>query len=75
MADNKSLTNLSDEEAKEFHSIFMQSFLIFVAVAVVAHVLSWAWRPWIPGSEGYGSVVEGAQSVAAAVQQIAPFVA
>nr|P80104.1 RecName: Full=Light-harvesting protein B800/850/890 beta-1 chain; AltName: Full=Antenna pigment protein beta-1 chain; AltName: Full=EHA-beta-1 [Halorhodospira halophila SL1] len=53
-ADNMSLTGLSDEEAKEFHSIFMQSFLIFTAVAVVAHFLAWAWRPWIPGAEGYG---------------------
>ncbi|ABM62178.1 MULTISPECIES: light-harvesting antenna LH1, beta subunit [Halorhodospira] len=72
MADNMSLTGLSDEEAKEFHSIFMQSFLIFTAVAVVAHFLAWAWRPWIPGAEGYGSVIEGVHNVTAAVSQIAP---
>ncbi len=74
MADNMSLTGLSEEEAKEFHSIFSQSYLIFTAVAVVAHLLAWAWRPWIPSAEGYGSVIEGAHSVAAAIQQVAPLI-
>ncbi|MCS6987817.1 MAG: light-harvesting antenna LH1, beta subunit [Sphingomonadaceae bacterium] len=44
---------LTDQEAKEFHGIFMTSFLIFTAVAVVAHILVWSWKPWIPGVEGY----------------------
>ncbi len=48
-----SLSGLSENEAKEFHKIFVRSFLIFVAVAVVAHVLAWMWRPWLPGVNGY----------------------
>ncbi len=44
--DNRSLSGLTDGEAKEFHEIFMRSFLGFTAVAVVAHILAWAWRPW-----------------------------
>ncbi|WP_442681079.1 light-harvesting antenna LH1, beta subunit [Sphingomonas sp. ASY06-1R] len=40
-------TYLTPEEAKEFHKIFMISFLIFTAVAIVAHVLVWNWRPWL----------------------------
>jgi light-harvesting complex 1 beta chain len=40
------LSGLTDTEAKEFHSIFVTSFAIFTAVAVVAHVLVWMWKPW-----------------------------
>ena len=48
MADERqSLTGLTEHEAKEFHSIFVQSFLIFTAIAVVAHFLVWMWRPWL----------------------------
>ena len=47
-------SGLSEAEAKEFHKIFVTSFLIFTAVAVVAHVLAWMWRPWLPGVNGYG---------------------
>jgi light-harvesting complex 1 beta chain len=55
MADEaKSLSGLTEEQAKEFHKIFVTSFLIFTAVAVVAHVLAWMWRPWLPGVNGYG---------------------
>jgi len=42
-----SLSGLTEEEAKEFHKIFVSSFLGFTAVAVVAHILVWAWRPWL----------------------------
>jgi light-harvesting complex 1 beta chain len=48
MADPKmSLSGLSEDEAKEFHGIFVSSFLAFTAVAVVAHILAWMWRPWL----------------------------
>ena len=56
------LTGLSDAEAQEFHKIFMQSFIGFVAVAFVAHILVWLWRPWLPGEEGY-AMIEGAKHV------------
>lgn len=48
MANEKSsLSGLTEDEAKEFHGIFVSSFLAFTAVAVVAHILAWAWRPWL----------------------------
>ena len=42
MADGRhgSLSGLSDQEAKEFHGIFMTSFIIFTLIAVVAHFLA-----------------------------------
>ncbi|WP_404379788.1 light-harvesting antenna LH1, beta subunit [Caenispirillum salinarum] len=59
-----SISGLTEGEAKEFHGIFMTSFLIFTGVAVVAHILAWIWRPWLPGEQGYDtSMVETVQSV------------
>jgi light-harvesting complex 1 beta chain len=59
-----SLSGLTESEAREFHSIFMTSFLLFVAVAVVAHVLAWMWRPWLPGPGGYKASLESATQLA-----------
>ena len=57
-------SGLTEGEAKEFHSIFVTSFLIFVGVAVVAHILAWLWRPWLPGPSGYTtSMLDGVHAV------------
>ena len=47
MADGKSLSGLTESKAKEFHSIFVSSFIVFTLIAVVAHFLVWQWRPWL----------------------------
>jgi light-harvesting complex 1 beta chain len=47
MADKSSLSGLTDQEAKEFHGIFLSSFIGFTIIAIVAHVLVWNWRPWL----------------------------
>lgn len=67
-----SLSGLTEPEAKEFHKIFMQSFMVFVGVAIVAHILAWLWRPWLPGEEGYSALIDGVQTAAVA---LAPFIA
>jgi light-harvesting complex 1 beta chain len=41
-----SLSGLTREEAQEFHSLYVTSFLIFTAIAIVAHFLVWQWQPW-----------------------------
>ena len=46
---------LTEAEAKEFHGMFLTSFIAFTLVAIVAHFLAWQWRPWIPGPNGYES--------------------
>ena len=48
-----SSSGLTDSEAREFHSIFVTSFIVFTAIAIVAHFLVWQWRPWLPGPGGY----------------------
>ncbi len=60
-ADNRggSLSGLTDQEAKEFHGIFMTSFIIFTVIAIIAHFLVWQWRPWLPGPQGYASLMDG----------------
>ena len=61
--DRSSLSGLTEAEAKEFHSLFVSSFVIFTVIAIVAHMLVWMWRPWIPGPKGY-AMLDGATSLA-----------
>jgi light-harvesting complex 1 beta chain len=42
-----SISGLTDEEAQEFHQYWTQGFVGFTAIAVVAHILVWIWRPWL----------------------------
>jgi light-harvesting complex 1 beta chain len=46
MSTKTSISGLTDEEAQEFHHYWMQGTVGFTAVAVLAHILVWAWRPW-----------------------------
>jgi light-harvesting complex 1 beta chain len=59
-----STSGLTESEAKEFHSIFVSSFIIFTVIAIIAHILVWQWRPWLPGVNGYStSLLDGVQFV------------
>jgi light-harvesting complex 1 beta chain len=62
MAD-KSLSGLTEQEAREFHRIFITSFIVFLIIAIVAHFLVWQWRPWLPGVNGYTSMIDGVHGV------------
>lgn len=71
MADDRKspFTGLTEKEAQEFHSIFVKSFMLFVGIAIIAHVLVWMWRPWLPGPKGYAMLTDG---VSVAYSAIAP---
>jgi light-harvesting complex 1 beta chain len=56
-----SLSGLTETEAKEFHKIFVFSFIVFTVIAIIAHFLVWSWRPWIPGPSGYTMLTTHAQ--------------
>jgi light-harvesting complex 1 beta chain len=45
----------------------MTSFIVFVVVAVIAHILAWQWRPWLPGPNGYASLVDGVRHVVSTI--------
>jgi light-harvesting complex 1 beta chain len=40
------LSGLTESEAKEFHGIFVMSFVVFTVIAIIAHILAWNWCPW-----------------------------
>lgn len=67
-----SLSGLSEPEAREFHGVFMTSFIIFVLIAIVAHFLVWQWRPWLPGPDGYRTALDG---VTVAMNTLTSFIA
>ena len=46
MADTESMSGLTPDEAREFHKFYLQGMILFVGVALVAHLLVWIWRPW-----------------------------
>jgi light-harvesting complex 1 beta chain len=47
MADRDlSFTGLTDEQAQELHSVYMSGLWLFTAIAVVAHIATYIWRPW-----------------------------
>jgi light-harvesting complex 1 beta chain len=56
---SSALSGLTENEAREFHSVFVMSFIVFTVIAVIAHVLVWQWRPWLPGPGGYTSITDG----------------
>jgi light-harvesting complex 1 beta chain len=58
MSDNKlgPGTYLTDAEAKEVHKLFVASTAFFVFVAIVAHFLVWAWRPWFGAPRPYAAL-------------------
>jgi light-harvesting complex 1 beta chain len=68
--DRSSLSGLTEAEAVEFHAIFMRSFIIFTVIAIIAHILVWMWRPWLPGPKGY-AMLDGAHT---ALHGLLPFV-
>lgn len=66
-----SLSGLTENEAQEFHTIFISSFIGFTVVAVVAHILVWMWRPWIPGPNGYAmNTLDHIQTALAPITQL-----
>ncbi len=40
-------SGITEQEATEFHGYFITMMVAFVAIALVAHLLMWMWRPWI----------------------------
>jgi light-harvesting complex 1 beta chain len=70
MADNdgrSSLSGLTEGEAQEFHRLFVISFAVFTIIAIIAHILVWNWRPWIPGPKGFTMIDGATNAVHAAV--------
>lgn len=63
MAERESWTGLTEDEAKELHDVYVSGLVLFTGVAVVAHILTYIWRPWFPGRDGYAELQDAAQAV------------
>ena len=57
------LSGMTEREAQEFNGLFMTSFLVFVGIAIVAHILVWIWRPWLQTPEVSQASLDTAQSL------------
>lgn len=61
------MSGLTEKGAKEYHSLFMTSTLIYTVIAIIAHFLVWQWRSWFPGTEGYGAAIQDTVNTVATV--------
>jgi light-harvesting complex 1 beta chain len=52
-------SGLTEAEAKELHGYFTTWFGVYLAFAILAHALMFAWRPWIRPAER--AMLEGAE--------------
>jgi len=61
MTDSASISvhGLMKGESRSFASIYAVSFVIILAIALVAQMLGWQWRSWLPGAEGIDSLYDG----------------
>ena len=49
-------------DSTAFSGIFIVSFVVLLAIALVAQMLTWQWRPWFPGAEGEKSLIGGVKA-------------
>lgn len=65
MADNMtggSPSGFTEAEAREFHALYVQGFIGFTAIALVAHLLVYMWRPW-PAPAKAAELIDGVNAV------------
>lgn len=58
----KPLRAMTMQDSKAFMVIFAAGFLIFLAIALIAQMLGWQWRTWLPGAEGVKSMTGGVKA-------------
>ncbi|MEO8524960.1 MAG: hypothetical protein ABI460_09590 [Caldimonas sp.] len=57
-----SSTELTKGDSVAFSGIFVVSFVVLLVIALCAQLLTWKWRPWLPGAEGEKSLIHGVKS-------------
>mgnify|MGYP000872946235 FL=1 len=53
---------LLKKDSTAFTAIFVVGFALFLSIAVVAQVLGWHWRSWLPGAESVKSMTGGVKA-------------
>ncbi|MGE4241285.1 hypothetical protein [Ramlibacter sp.] len=49
-------------DARVFRGIFVVGFVVLLGVALVAELLNWRWRSWLPGAESEKSLIGGVKA-------------
>ncbi len=57
-----SLQGLPKNDNVDFNGIFVVSFVVFLAIALLAQLLTLKWRLWLPGADGQKSLIHGVKS-------------
>lgn len=50
------------QDSKTYFAIFVLGYSAFLAIALVAQMLGWHWRSWLPGAEGVKSMTGGVKA-------------
>jgi light-harvesting complex 1 beta chain len=58
------MAGFADQEARQFHRIFMASFVVFLVVASIARLLPRGLRPWSSAGQARRSVIDEARAAA-----------
>jgi light-harvesting complex 1 beta chain len=51
-----------ETQSLSFYAIFAVGFVLFASIALVAQMLGWNWRSWLPGAEGVKSLTGGVKA-------------
>ncbi len=57
-----SIKHVLESDSLTYRGIFLTSFAVFLLVALMAQVLTWHWRTWLPGAEGEKSMIGGVKA-------------
>jgi light-harvesting complex 1 beta chain len=50
------------DDTKSFWVIFVLSYPVLLAIALIGQLLGWHWRSWLPGAEGVDSLFGGVKA-------------
>jgi light-harvesting complex 1 beta chain len=53
---------MAETNSLSFFTIFTVGFVAFATIAIVAQLLGWHWRSWLPGAEGVKSMTGGVKA-------------
>ena len=62
-------SDLTAAEAQAYHKLFMTFTFIYIGIATVAHLLMWAWKPWIQAAAETSTAEAGVRMA----QAVMPF--
>jgi light-harvesting complex 1 beta chain len=55
-------SRMQKDDSRVFFGIFVVGFVVFLGVALVAQLLTWQWRSWLPGAEDEKSLIGGVKA-------------